>query len=110
MTNKYAEFLAMVSTEFHRYVMENQEFTDKIPANDYTHIGISCYTESRFSSVDLAQTIKGADWILITTLLKMLLLAGRISKYRDGFLKRNIYLSWPQWDVRFNAVFVRLLN
>ncbi|MCF6149877.1 MAG: hypothetical protein E3K37_14585 [Candidatus Kuenenia sp.] len=31
--NKYAEFLTMVSTEFHRYLMENQKFTDKIPAN-----------------------------------------------------------------------------
>ena len=31
--NKYAEFLAMVSTEFHRYLMENEEFADKIPAN-----------------------------------------------------------------------------
>lgn len=31
--NKYAEFLAMVSTEFHRYLMENQKFTDIIPAN-----------------------------------------------------------------------------
>lgn len=33
MTNKYAEFLAMVLTEFHRHLMENQEFADKIPAN-----------------------------------------------------------------------------
>lgn len=31
--NKYAEFLAMVSTEFHRYLMENEELADKIPAN-----------------------------------------------------------------------------
>ena len=31
--NKYAEFLAMVSTEFHSYLMENEEFADKIPAN-----------------------------------------------------------------------------
>lgn len=31
--NKYAEFLAMVSTEFRRYLMENEEFADKIPAN-----------------------------------------------------------------------------
>ena len=30
-------------------------------AKDYTHIGISCYTESRFSSVDLVQAIKGSD-------------------------------------------------
>ncbi len=30
-------------------------------ARDYTHIGISCYTESRFSSVDLAQAMKGSD-------------------------------------------------
>ncbi len=29
----YANFLAMVSTEFHRYLMENEEFAEKIPAN-----------------------------------------------------------------------------
>ena len=29
----YANFLAMVSTEFHRYLMENEEFAAKIPAN-----------------------------------------------------------------------------
>ncbi len=33
MKNKYTEFLAMVSTEFHRYLMENEEFADKVPAN-----------------------------------------------------------------------------
>ena len=31
--NKFTEFLAMVSTEFHRYLMENEEFADKIPVN-----------------------------------------------------------------------------
>lgn len=30
---KYAEFLAMVSTEFHRYMMEHEEFADKVPSN-----------------------------------------------------------------------------
>ena len=30
--NKFTEFLAMVSTEFHRYLMENEEFVDKISA------------------------------------------------------------------------------
>ena len=29
----YTNFLAMVSTEFHRYLMENDEFADEIPAN-----------------------------------------------------------------------------
>lgn len=29
----YTSFLSMVSTEFHRYLMENEEFADKIPAN-----------------------------------------------------------------------------
>lgn len=29
----YANFLAMVSTEFHRYLMENEDFAEKIPAN-----------------------------------------------------------------------------
>ena len=29
----YSNFLAMVSTEFHRYLMENEDFADKIPAN-----------------------------------------------------------------------------
>ncbi len=33
MKNKYTEFLAMVSTEFHRYLMENEEFADKVPTN-----------------------------------------------------------------------------
>ena len=33
MMHKFSEFLAMVSTEFHRYLMENEEFADKIPAN-----------------------------------------------------------------------------
>lgn len=31
--NKFTEFLAMVSTEFHRYLMENEEFAGEIPAN-----------------------------------------------------------------------------
>ena len=31
--NDYTNFLAMVSTEFHRYLMENEEFAEKIPAN-----------------------------------------------------------------------------
>ncbi len=34
--NKYAEFLAMVSTEFHRYLMENEKFADNIPTNALT--------------------------------------------------------------------------
>jgi len=29
----YTNFLAMVSTEFHRYLMENDDFAEKIPAN-----------------------------------------------------------------------------
>ena len=29
----YTSFLTMVSTEFHRYLMENDEFSNKIPAN-----------------------------------------------------------------------------
>ena len=29
----YKNFLAMVSTEFHRYLMENEDFAEKIPAN-----------------------------------------------------------------------------
>ena len=29
----YNSFLAMVSTEFHRYLMENQELGEKIPVN-----------------------------------------------------------------------------
>lgn len=29
----YKDFLAMVSTEFHRYLMENEGFGEKIPAN-----------------------------------------------------------------------------
>ncbi len=31
--HKYKDFLAMVSTEFHRYLMENEELGEKIPAN-----------------------------------------------------------------------------
>jgi hypothetical protein len=31
--NNFTEFLAMVSTEFHRYLMENENFADKIPKN-----------------------------------------------------------------------------
>jgi len=31
--NNYTEFLGMVSSEFHRYLMENEEFADKIPSN-----------------------------------------------------------------------------
>lgn len=29
----YKEFLAMVSTEFHRYLIENEELGERIPAN-----------------------------------------------------------------------------
>ncbi len=29
----YTSFLTMVSTEFHRYLMENEEVAEKIPAN-----------------------------------------------------------------------------
>ena len=31
--SNYTNFLAMVSTEFHRYLMENDEFSDDIPVN-----------------------------------------------------------------------------
>ncbi|OHB71657.1 MAG: hypothetical protein A2W23_07390 [Planctomycetes bacterium RBG_16_43_13] len=31
--NNYFEFLGMVSTEFHRYLMENEEIANKIPVN-----------------------------------------------------------------------------
>ena len=31
--SNYTKFLTMVSTEFHRYLMENEEFAAKIPAN-----------------------------------------------------------------------------
>ncbi|MDP3298239.1 MAG: hypothetical protein Q8N09_11760 [Thermodesulfovibrionia bacterium] len=31
--SNYTNFLTMVSTEFHRYLMENEEFAEKIPAN-----------------------------------------------------------------------------
>lgn len=31
--SNYTNFLAMVSTEFHRYIMENEEFINKIPVN-----------------------------------------------------------------------------
>lgn len=31
--NNYNNFLAMISTEFHRYLMENTEFANNIPAN-----------------------------------------------------------------------------
>lgn len=33
MSNYTNFFLAMVSTEFHRYLMENDEYTNKIPVN-----------------------------------------------------------------------------
>ena len=31
--SNYTNFLAMVSTEFHKYTMENKELAAKIPAN-----------------------------------------------------------------------------
>jgi len=31
--NNYSSFLTMISTEFHRYLMENEEFSEKIPTN-----------------------------------------------------------------------------
>ncbi len=31
--HNYKNFLGMVSTEFHRYLMENEELGEKIPAN-----------------------------------------------------------------------------
>ena len=31
--NNYADFLTMVSTEFHRYLMENEKMGSVIPAN-----------------------------------------------------------------------------
>ncbi|MDR4508591.1 MAG: hypothetical protein MRJ65_10220 [Candidatus Brocadiaceae bacterium] len=31
--NNYTNFLAMISTEFHKYLMENEEVAGKIPAN-----------------------------------------------------------------------------
>ena len=33
MMSNYTNFLAMVSTEFHRYLMENEELSNKIPFN-----------------------------------------------------------------------------
>ncbi len=31
--SNHTNFLAMISTEFHKYLMENERFADKIPAN-----------------------------------------------------------------------------
>lgn len=31
--SNYTEFLGMVSSEFHRYLMENEDFANKIPYN-----------------------------------------------------------------------------
>ena len=31
--NSHTNFLAMISTEFHRYLMENEEFAENIPPN-----------------------------------------------------------------------------
>ncbi|MBI5211900.1 MAG: hypothetical protein HY957_00815 [Nitrospirae bacterium] len=31
--SNHTNFLAMISTEFHKYLMENEGFADKIPAN-----------------------------------------------------------------------------
>ncbi len=31
--NNYTNYLAMLSTEFHRYLIENEEFAETIPAN-----------------------------------------------------------------------------
>ncbi|MEK6698932.1 MAG: DUF5647 family protein [Nitrospirota bacterium] len=31
--SSYADFLAMISTEFQRYLMEHESLTDKIPVN-----------------------------------------------------------------------------
>ena len=31
--SEYSNFLAMISTEFHRYLMENNEFASALPAN-----------------------------------------------------------------------------
>jgi hypothetical protein len=31
--SNYTEFLGMVSSEFHRYLMENEDFANKIPSN-----------------------------------------------------------------------------
>lgn len=30
---KYSKFLAMISSEFHRYLMENGDFADQLPTN-----------------------------------------------------------------------------
>ncbi|CAG1020912.1 Anaerobic magnesium-protoporphyrin IX monomethyl ester cyclase [Methylococcales bacterium] len=58
-------------------------------AKDYTHIGISCYTESRFSSVDLAQTIKGADHN------KVLIFGGpHVTSLGSPFLKEYSYIDF----------------
>ena len=31
--SEYSNFLSMISTEFHRYLMENNEFASALPAN-----------------------------------------------------------------------------
>ena len=31
--SNYSDFLAMITTEFHRFLMENEEFSNSIPAN-----------------------------------------------------------------------------
>lgn len=30
---EYSKFLTMISSEFHRYLMENEDFADQLPAN-----------------------------------------------------------------------------
>ena len=50
----YANFLAMVSTEFHRYLMENEDFAEKIPANAL----VIFQKHSSIEELNLAETVR----------------------------------------------------
>ena len=52
--NDYTKFLAMISTEFHRYLMENEEFAEKIPANAL----VIFKKHSSIEELNLAETVR----------------------------------------------------
>ena len=50
----YTNFLTMVSTEFHQYLMENEEFAEKIPANAL----VIFQKHSSIEELNLAETVR----------------------------------------------------
>ena len=68
--NNYTNFLSMISTEFHRYLMENEEFASKIPVNALVIFQIEGEDDFNNWHKETSLRNRGADQTIIYVFVK----------------------------------------